>query len=291
MRNRKSKEVNIFSASVVDLFASGLGVFLIVSIIALANQKKEVEKSKKSQDDMEHSSKLANKINNLSEQLIKLSKENLELKSGQYSKLLVQNIENPNRKNVENKLAVEVLKSELLIEKRKNKMKVVDLQEKLAESKLLISQLSRTISSYQKSMKSGDEGKGEDYHSYEIGSKFKLDDVRFYPGTDRPIEPYASREIEKLASFLKTNINIRIEISGHIFQSKRSIEQKRDSDDFNLSGKRANAVCKMLVQFGISRSRLECIGYGAKRYLYLTNDSYSKEAQLNRRVEVEILSK
>ena len=42
MRNRKSKEVNIFSASVVDLFASGLGVFLIVSIIALANQKKEV---------------------------------------------------------------------------------------------------------------------------------------------------------------------------------------------------------------------------------------------------------
>ena len=33
MRVKKNREVNIFSASVVDLFASGLGVFLIVSIM------------------------------------------------------------------------------------------------------------------------------------------------------------------------------------------------------------------------------------------------------------------
>ncbi|MBT4793507.1 MAG: hypothetical protein HON90_18185, partial [Halobacteriovoraceae bacterium] len=47
MRSKKNREVNIFSASVVDLFASGLGVFLIVSIIALVNQKKESSKSSK----------------------------------------------------------------------------------------------------------------------------------------------------------------------------------------------------------------------------------------------------
>ena len=44
MRAKKSRETNIFSASVVDLFASGLGVFLIVSIIALVNQKKNESK-------------------------------------------------------------------------------------------------------------------------------------------------------------------------------------------------------------------------------------------------------
>ena len=45
MRAKKSREVNIFSASVVDLFASGLGVFLIVSILALVNQKKETSRA------------------------------------------------------------------------------------------------------------------------------------------------------------------------------------------------------------------------------------------------------
>jgi outer membrane protein OmpA-like peptidoglycan-associated protein len=140
-------------------------------------------------------------------------------------------------------------------------------------------------------MKKGEKGKGSDYHSYEIGSKFKLEDVHFYPGTDRPIEPYASMEIKKLAEFLKEKPTISIEVSGHIYQSKKSIEEHRDSDDFNLSGKRANVVCNTLTNFGINDSRLNCVGYAAKRYLYLTNDQYSKEAQLNRRVEVEILSK
>ena len=46
-----------------------------------------------------------------------------------------------------------------------------------------------------------------------------------------------------------------------------------------------------LKALGVASTRLRCVGYGGKRYLYLTNDEYSREAQLNRRVEVEILSK
>ncbi len=85
--------------------------------------------------------------------------------------------------------------------------------------------------------------------------------------------------------------NVYVEVSGHIFETKKAIEAGEADDDYNLSGARARAVCNILTKFGVSRKRLTCVGYGAQRYLHLTNDQYSVEAQLNRRVEIEILSK
>ena len=74
---KKTREVNIFSASVVDLFASGLGVFLIVSIIALKNQGKKV---KEIQPIIEVN-KDVREIEKLKEELNQMAKENLQLKA------------------------------------------------------------------------------------------------------------------------------------------------------------------------------------------------------------------
>jgi outer membrane protein OmpA-like peptidoglycan-associated protein len=287
MRRKKNREVNIYSASVVDLFASGLGVFLIVSIIALANQKKESSKAKADDKSNPVIAELMEKVETLSGSLSKKTEENIKLRLAKVEKKMNQNSYSKFKGKLEN----EAMKTDFLIQQQQNKMELEVLKTELNRSKLLISELSTVISSLKASMKKGEKGKGSDYHAYEIGSKFKLEDVHFYPGTDRPIEPYASMEIKKLSEFLKNKPTISIEVSGHIYQSKKSIEKHRDSDDFNLSGKRANVVCDKLAEFGINDSRLRCVGYAAKRYLYLTDDQYSKEAQLNRRVEVEILSK
>ena len=126
---------------------------------------------------------------------------------------------------------------------------------------------------------------------FEVGTKIQLNNVQFYAGTEKAIEPYASREIQELARVLLENKKIKVEVSGHIFLSKEELEKGSVYDDSNLSGRRARVVCQKLVELGVAEDRLKCIGYGGRRYLHLTNDQYSEEAQLNRRVEVEILAK
>jgi len=278
MRHKKNREVNIFSASVVDLFASGMGVFLIVSIIAMANQNKEKVKTIESPDSAPMISELKNKIENLNQKVEEITKENYQLKTHTLAVKKVQE----NSKNTDHIAQVEVesLKMNFVRSTLTLENKIKKLESQLAKSK------STTITNT-----TTDNTPDTFTNEYEIGKKIRLEDVQFYPGTDRMIEPFASREIKSFAQYMINNEQVTVEVSGHIFETKKAIESGEAEDVYFLSGRRARAVCGKLVEFGVSDKRFNCVGYGATRALFLTNDQYSEQAQKNRRVEIEILKK
>ena len=89
-------------------------------------------------------------------------------------------------------------------------------------------------------------------------------------------------ELKELASFLETNPDLRIEISGHT--------DNQGTADYNedLSQRRANAVKSYLVkQLSISADRLETKGYGAAQPI-ASNDTEEGRAE-NRRTEFKVL--
>jgi outer membrane protein OmpA-like peptidoglycan-associated protein/Tol biopolymer transport system component len=89
-------------------------------------------------------------------------------------------------------------------------------------------------------------------------------------------------ELKELASFLETNPDLRIEISGHT--------DNQGTADYNedLSQRRANAVKNYLVnQLGISADRLETKGYGAAQPI-ASNEAEEGRAK-NRRTEFKVL--
>lgn len=274
MRARKNKEVNIFSASVVDLFASGLGVFLIVAIIALANQKKEISaKTASDPSEKNNNLKLEIKIADLKSEISLLKKKEVNSKMEMVARFA----------NESERVEVKTLANENLIEINK------ELKRDLAETRKSLAKAQKEIGELKISSVAGSMS-GQLDLKLELGSKIQLPNVQFYAGTDKPIQPYALLEIKGLSSKLLENPNIKVEVSGHIFLTKKEIESRKVFDKSNLSGRRAQLVCDELVRLGVSRKRLRCLGYGGKRYLYLTNDQYSEEAQLNRRVEVEVIA-
>lgn len=275
MRTKKNREVNIFSASVVDLFASGLGVFLIVAILALVNQKKSDSSTPNTlatSEAKDNPSKLEEEVANLKAQISSLKKKELDTKMELVAKFASES-ERVESKTIANKNLIEINK-ELKQDLQTKSSQVEKLKKELAELKIarVESDPSSTLD-----MK------------LELGTKIQLPNVQFYAGTDKPIQPYALLEIKALAKTLVKHPNISVEVSGHIFLTEKEIKTREVFDKSNLSGRRAQLVCDELVRLGVSRKRLRCVGYGGSRYLYLTNDQYSEEAQLNRRVEVEVI--
>lgn len=288
MRRKKTREVNIYSASVVDLFASGLGVFLIVSIIALVNQKKESSKAMAEGSASSVQSDMEDEIEGLSQKLQNLSNENVRLKAQQ---IKTGELPKSTGEVMEQRVNLAVAESKLIRSEKENKIKVKKLNEKLTQSQKTIKQLKQALITSELNAQRGEKGVGTNFNQFEVGSKIILQDVHFYPGTDRAIEPYASREISDFSKFMKKNPNITVEVSGHIFETKKAIESGKANDGYNLSGRRANFVCDKLIEFGVADKRFSCVGYGVQRQLVLTNDQYSEDAQKNRRVEIEIISK
>jgi outer membrane protein OmpA-like peptidoglycan-associated protein len=90
----------------------------------------------------------------------------------------------------------------------------------------------------------------------------------------------SSQELNRLARFLETNPDIRIQIGAHT--------DDVGTDVFNqeLSGKRARSVVEYLVQHGIAADRLVAKGYGESRP-EVPNDTDENRAR-NRRVEFRI---
>lgn len=299
MRPKRNREVNIFSASVVDLFASGLGVFLIVAILALVNQKKEASKaleekvlgeyiSTEEQGKSESVAELEEQMDNLQAQLKEKKTEIYMLKK---ELLQIKEAKGGDQQDLGIKAIIASTKREYDAQIEYLQEKNFELQKKRIQQEKKISDLQRSLKTKTQFSKMGNEGVGINFNEFEIGTKIKLEHVHFYPGTENAIEPYASKEVGDLANFLASHERVTVEVSGHIFERMDSIEAGKAEDQYNLSGRRAEYVCNKLVEFGISRKRLKCLGYGATRSIYMTNDQYSKEAQMNRRVEIEILSK
>jgi outer membrane protein OmpA-like peptidoglycan-associated protein len=91
-------------------------------------------------------------------------------------------------------------------------------------------------------------------------------------------------ELNAFVNMMKKNPSVKVEIAGHT--------DNVGDDNFNLrlSLLRANAVRSYLVSKGIVASRMGTKGYGETRPL-VSNDDEIGGREINRRVELKILSK
>jgi len=113
----------------------------------------------------------------------------------------------------------------------------------------------------------------------EIGITVNLKDVLFEQGkTNLLSQSYP--ELDLVVSFLKSNPNVKIELSGHT--DNRGIPDQNDK----LSQKRVDKVKTYLVSKGIKGKRITGKGYGGSKPI-ASNDT-EETRQLNRRVEFTI---
>ncbi|MBI3511488.1 MAG: OmpA family protein [Bacteroidetes bacterium] len=110
----------------------------------------------------------------------------------------------------------------------------------------------------------------------------------YYNYNDWHILPAAEITLEKVATVMKRDPGITIEISSHT-DSRGS-----DKANLDLSQKRAQAVVDYLVKSGIDKKRLVAIGYGESKLLNRCSngiDCTEEEHAKNRRTEFKINKK
>lgn len=109
------------------------------------------------------------------------------------------------------------------------------------------------------------------------GMVVTLSDVLFDTGR-ATLKPGADRDLDRLATSLKHNPNMRVMIEGHT--------DSVGGDDYNqaLSERRAEAVADALRMRGVPENRYEVRGLG-KAYPVASNDTQAGRQQ-NRRVEI-----
>lgn len=109
------------------------------------------------------------------------------------------------------------------------------------------------------------------------GMVVTLSDVLFDTGRTT-LKPGADRDLDRLATALKHNPNMRVMIEGHT--------DSVGGDDYNqaLSERRAEAVADALRMRGVPENRYEVRGLG-KAYPVASNDTQAGRQQ-NRRVEI-----
>lgn len=122
-----------------------------------------------------------------------------------------------------------------------------------------------------------------------VGKSLVLRNVNFFGDRHIPI-PDSYAELENLSVFLLAHPGLRIEIQGHVC----CMPEKLDGYDANtrtadLSTQRARLVYKYLINKGIQSSRMSYKGFGASHKLY-PEENNERERELNRRVEIKILS-
>ena len=95
------------------------------------------------------------------------------------------------------------------------------------------------------------------------------------------LRPESYPELNRLATFLKSNPSARLEISGH------TDSQGSEQHNKTLSQQRAQSVRNYLVQHGCNADNITAAGYGASKPVADNNTEKGRAA--NRRVEFRIL--
>ena len=127
--------------------------------------------------------------------------------------------------------------------------------------------------------------------SVQAGQIFTLRNVYFYYGR-HVIKPESYTVLQKLLKALKDNPTVRISIEGHVCCIQPGIPDALDvdTDEPVLSYNRAKAIYQYLVDKGINADRLEYRGFGKSRPI-VPFEQTEEDAEMNRRVEVRVLSK
>ncbi len=118
-----------------------------------------------------------------------------------------------------------------------------------------------------------------------VGSKIVLNNI-FFDFDKSTLRPLSNVELKNLVQLMKSNPNLKVEISGHT--------DSKGNDDYNLklSQERAEAVVNRLIEKGISTTRMKAKGYGETKPSVPNKkpngDDDPEGRQLNRRVELTI---
>lgn len=118
-----------------------------------------------------------------------------------------------------------------------------------------------------------------------VGSKIVLNNI-FFDFDKASLRPLSNVEIKNLVLLMKSNPNLKVEISAYT-DSKGNDEYNQ-----NLSEERARAVVNKLIENGISADRFKAKGYGenkpAAANTKMDGADNPQGRQLNRRVEFTI---
>lgn len=97
------------------------------------------------------------------------------------------------------------------------------------------------------------------------------------------IKPEAKKDLDKLAQIMRNNSSMKILLEGHT--DVRGGARKNQK----LSEQRVESAKAYLVQKGVNESNIDTIGWGHQKPLVITNNI--EEGKINRRVEVQVLSR
>lgn len=117
-----------------------------------------------------------------------------------------------------------------------------------------------------------------------VGDKIKLENINFYNMSARVV-PQSEPRLKELLSVMRDNPNLKIEIQGHI-----CCQTSQQRDYSGVSTLRAKAIYEYLIQNGIDRERLSYKGFGVSRPIHPIPEKNDREANENRRVEIEVIS-
>ncbi len=124
----------------------------------------------------------------------------------------------------------------------------------------------------------------------DVGKNFMIENIYFFGNLNKFL-PSSTPALQHLLRFMNMNLNVNIEIQGHVNWPIAYGKSTKSQDEFNwqLSEDRAKAVYDYLVKNRISADRLTYNGYGSTKMLFPEAVS-PHENQQNRRVEIYVTS-
>ncbi|RZJ67452.1 MAG: OmpA family protein [Flavobacterium sp.] len=116
-----------------------------------------------------------------------------------------------------------------------------------------------------------------------VGDKIKLDNINFYNMSDQIVANSAAK-LKELLAVMRDNPNLKIQVQGHI-----CCQTVREKDYSYVSTMRAKAIYEYLIRNGIAKERLSYKGFGVSRPIHPIPEKTDREADENRRVEIEVV--
>ena len=116
-----------------------------------------------------------------------------------------------------------------------------------------------------------------------------LNEIHFYRGSLR-LTPESIPQLKVLYNFLELNKTYTIQLEGHVCCLGPYSGFDEPYDSSTLSTLRAGSIYDSLVSYGIDKARLKYIGLGNNNPI-ADPEITEEEMELNRRVDVRILSK